>query len=185
MINATHIREGMILRLNNELVKVTYKMHVTPGKGQACVQTKLKNIINGKNLEHRFRSNDKVEKAMLDTRSMQFLYKEPAGYIFMDNESYDQQPLNEELIGSAAKYLIEGETYSVTFYEETPVGIDLPLTVTLKVEMAPPEIKRATATNSLRPVTLENNMTVNAPGFIKTGDLIKVNTETDEYVERA
>ncbi len=185
IINATQLRTGMIINLENELYRVTYMMHVTPGKGVACVQTKLKNIVTSKNLEMRFRSADRVDKAEFETREMQFLYKEPTGYIFMDNESYEQQSLSSELLGTYDKYLKEGHVYPVNFYQGTAVGIIMPNSIELKVDYAPPEIKRATANNSLRPVTLENGMEVNAPGFIKSGDVIRVNTETDEYIERA
>jgi elongation factor P len=184
IINATQLRVGMIINHEGELYRISYMMHVTPGKGVACVQTKLKNILTGKNLEQRFRSNDRVEKAELETHEMQFLYKEPSGYVFMDNESYEQSTLPQDLLGTYDKYLKEGQTYVVNFYQGTAVGIIMPTSIDLKVTMAPPEIKRATATNSLRPVTLENGMEVNAPGFIKSGDIIKVNIETDEYIER-
>lgn len=183
-INATQIREGMILLLENELYRVTWTMHRTPGKGNACMQTKLKNILNGRNLEKRFLSNERVEKATLETRSMQFLYKDADGYIFMDNETFDQNPVPDDIIGEAAKYLKEGTSYLITFYDGQIVGMDLPKSMDLRVLSAPPEIKKATAAASLRPVTVENDITVNAPAFIKEGDLIRVNTETGEYIER-
>lgn len=184
IINATQIRVGQVLKVNGELYKVTYMQHVTPGKGQAVIQTKLKNIINNKNLEYRFRSNEKAEKADLETQNMQYLYSDPDGLIMMNTETFDQLSIEKSLIGEQEHYLQEGEIYPVTLYESQAVGIELPQTVTLKVTVAPPEIKKATATNSLRPITLENGMKVNAPAFIKEGDLIKVNTETHEYIER-
>jgi elongation factor P len=184
MITATQIRVGNILVLEGELWRVTYMMHVTPGKGVACVQTKLKNIMTGKNLEQRFRSNDKVEKASLDHRKMQYLYAEPTGHIFMDQETYDQKTLSNDLLEGQVPYLKESQDYMVVFYEQNAVGLELPLTIDLKVDFAPPEIKKATATNSLRPVRLENGMEINAPGFVKSGDVIRVNTETGEYLER-
>ena len=184
IIIATQIRTGMVLNHNNDLYRVTYMMHVTPGKGQACIQTKLKSIITGKNLEHRFRSNDKVEKADLSTCSMQFLYEEPSGCVFMNNETYDQQTLSEDLLGEQKAFLQDGESYSVTFHESTPVGIDWPKTIDLTVTSAPPAIKKATATSTMRPVTLENGMEILAPGFIKDGDILKVNTDDKSYVER-
>ena len=185
IINATQVRVGQILNVKSELYKVTYMQHVTPGKGQAVIQTKLKNILNGKNLEFRFRSNEKVERADLETFDMQYLYAEPDGLIMMNNETFEQVALDKSLVSEQEAYLQEGETYPVTFYESQAVGIELPQTVILKVTIAPPEIKKATVTNSLRPITVENGMTVNAPSFIKEGDLIKVNTDTHEYVERA
>lgn len=183
-ILATHIRVGNVLVMDGELYKVNYRMHVTPGKGVACVQTKLKNIINGRNKEHRFRSNDKIEKANLETQNMQYLYAEPGGHIFMDNESYEQMTLTETLLEGQTIYLKEGDSYDVTFYDGNAVGLELPTNMEFKVDYAPPEIKKATANNSMRPITLENGLEVNAPAFIKNGDVIKVNTETNEYVER-
>ncbi|RAP32398.1 elongation factor P [Candidatus Marinamargulisbacteria bacterium SCGC AG-414-C22] len=183
-INATLIREGMVLVIDGDLYRVTWKMHRTPGKGNACMQTKLKNIINGRNLEKRFLSSERVEKASLAARSMQYLYKEPTGFIFMDNESFDQITISTDIIGESAKYLQESEDYQVTFYEENVVGLELPRTMELIVTLAPPEIKKATAAASLRPVECENGITVNAPSFIKDGDKIRINTETGEYLER-
>lgn len=183
-IIATQIREGMILNLDGELYKVVKTMHVTPGKGVACMQTKLKNILNGKNLDKRFRSDEKVDKADLDTRNMQYLYEDPAGIVFMDNETFEQITLSKDLIGDAAPFLTPDVSYQVTLYQGNPVGIDLPKAMDFKVTFAPPEIKKATATASLRPIELENGMTVQAPAFIKTGDIVRINTETGEYMER-
>ena len=184
IINATQIREGMILRVENDLYRVTWTMHRTPGKGNAVMQTKLKHITSGKNLEQRFMSSERVEKADLDTREYQFLYKDGDDYLFMDNATFEQQPLPNDLIGESAKYLVEGETYLATFYQDEAVGIDLPKTMVLRVISAPPEIKRATATSSMRPVELERNIVINAPGFITEGDLIRFNTESGDYMER-
>ena len=183
-INATQIREGMILILDDELYRVTWKMHRTPGKGNAVMQTKLKNIINGRNMEKRFMSNERVQKASLDSKSMQYLYKEAQDFIFMDNETFDQITVQADIIGDSEKYLKESEDYEITFFEENVVGFDLPRTMELLVVSAPPEIKKATASASLRPVECENGITVNVPSFIKDGDKIKVNTETGEYLER-
>lgn len=183
-INATQIREGMVLIIDNELYRVTWKMHRTPGKGNACMQTKLKNIVNGRNLEKRFLSSERVEKATLESRDMQYLYKDSSGFIFMDTTDFEQVSIPSDIIGDAEKFLKEETTYVVTFHDGQIVGIELPKTMELKVTYAPPEIKKATATSSLRPIEVENDMTVYAPAFIKEGDLIKVNTETGEYMER-
>ena len=183
-ITATLVRVGNIIKLNNELYNVTWRMHRTPGKGDACIQTKLKNIISGKNMEHRFRSSDKVEKVSLDTERKQFLYAEPDGFIFMDNETYEQMTLVTDFVGDKAEFLVEGNSYDITLYEGQPVGIELPLTMDFRVVSAPPAIKNATATSSMEPVELENGMFVNVPAFVKTEDVIRVKTETKEYMER-
>jgi len=185
ILNATQIREGMVLVIDKELYRVTWTMHRTPGKGNAVMQTKLKSILTGKNLEQRFMSAERVEKADLDTRTMQYLYPDADSYIFMDNETFDQNTLSAELIGEeTTKYLTEGQGYSVTYYQDQPVGIELPKSMEFKVVSAPPEVKRATATNSQRAITLERGITVNAPGFVKEGDVVRINTETGEYMER-
>jgi elongation factor P len=183
-ITATQIRIGNILKVENELYRVTWTQHVTPGKGVACMQTKLKHILNGKNLEQRFRSADKVEKVDLETHEMQYLYAEPSGYVFMNNRDYEQYTLEKDLIGEGAKFLIPDTVYQVAFYNNQPISLELPAKVELKVLSAPPEIKRATVTNVLRPVTCENDIVVMAPSFIKDGDLIRVSTEDGSYVER-
>lgn len=183
-VNATQIREGMILVIDGELYRVTWKMHRTPGKGNACMQTKLKNIVSGRNLEKRFLSSERVEKAELNTIEMQYLYNDPDGYHFMNLETFDQIHIPNDILEDSSKYLKEEIIYPITFFEGKIVGLELPLTMELLVTTAPPEIKRATVTNSLRPVTLENEMTVLAPGFIKEGDKVRINTETGEYLER-
>jgi elongation factor P len=184
IINATQIRVGMVLILEKELYRVNWTMHRTPGKGNACMQTKLRNIKDGKNLEKRFLSSERVEKADLDTRKMQYLYEEDAGFVFMDNTSFEQLSLAKDLAEGADKFLKEGDDYLVTFNVEDPIGLELPKSIEVKVSMAPPEVRKATASASLRPVELENGMTVNAPAFIKEGDTIRINTETGDYIER-
>ncbi|MEC8678813.1 MAG: elongation factor P [Candidatus Margulisiibacteriota bacterium] len=181
---ATQIRVGMILKIDGDLYKVNKTQHVTPGKGVACMQTKLKNIFNGKNLEKRFRSADRVERVSVMSKPMQFLYDDPSGYHFMDSETFDQITLETDFVGDKKWYLAEEQVYNVAFYESTPVDIDLPASVEFTVTSAPPEIRKATASSSLRPIEVDNGMTVQAPAFIKEGDKIKVNTETGEYIER-
>jgi len=174
----------MIIELDGELYRVTWRMHRTPGKGPASMQTKLKGLLNGKNMEYKFRSNETVERAELDTRSLQYLYEDGEGLIFMDQESFDQITVRKDLVGQMAKFLRDGEIFSVTFHNDQPIGLDLPKNVDLKVVSAPPAIKKATATAQLRPIECENGITVQAPAFIKEGDIIKINTETGNYVER-
>ena len=185
IIIATQIRVGMILNMSGELYRVTWMQHVTPGKGVACVQTKLKNIFNEKNMEQRFRSNDKVDKADLETRQMQYLFQEGDGFVFMDNETFEQYSVSKEMIGESSVFL-QGETvYHIQFYNSSAVSVEFPTFVEVKVTFAPKEIKRATATAQMRPVELENGMSVSAPAFIKEGDVIRISTATHEYMERA
>jgi len=184
IINATQIRVGMILNVEGDLYRVTWTMHRTPGKGVACMQTKLTNLITSKNLEKRYRSDERVEKADLETRNMQYLYSEGEDCVFMDGETYDQHRVSGSLIGEGKQFLAEGGSYPVTFYEGRSVGVDLPQTVEFKVVMAPPDIKKATATATLKSVELENGLTIQAPGFIKEGDILKISTADGSYVER-
>lgn len=184
IINATQIREGMILVLDNELYRVTWTMHRTPGKGNAVMQTKLKQLVTGKNLEQRFMSDARVERAELETREMQYLFEDTEAFTFMDTQSYEQIQIEKSIIGDQSRYLLSENMYMIIFYKNEPIGLELPQTVVLTVTYAPPELRKATATNSLRPVTVENGMQINAPAFIKEGDQIKVRTETDEYMER-
>jgi elongation factor P len=183
-IVATQIRTGMVLDLDGDLYKVTDTQHVTPGKGVACMQTRLKNIQNGKNLDRRFRSADRVERADLETRKMQFLYDDGTHIVLMDTADFEQRSIPKEGLGPLVRFLTPETEYEVLIYEGQIVDMALPQTVELKVTMAPPEIRRATASASLRPVELENGMTVNAPSFIKEGDIVRINTATSEYIER-
>ena len=184
-IVATQIRTGMVIVIEGELYKVVKMDHVTPGKGVACVQTKLKHVINPKkNLEKRFRSNDRVEQADLFEQHHQYLYSDGEQFHFMNPETFDQIALSAELLGDKAGFLIEETNYGILMYQDNPIELLLPQTVTLKVTSAPPEVRKATASASLRPITVENGMTIQAPVFIKEGDMIKINTDDNSYIER-
>ena len=183
-IVATQIRVGMILDVDGELYRVVWTQHVTPGKGVACMQTRMKHIINGKNLDKRYRSADRVERVALVERSMQFLYMETDHAVFMDNETFEQMQMSKELLADELVFLKEGSVFTIGFHDDQPLTLVLPKSMELRVTEASPEVRKATASASLRPVVLENGMTVQAPAFIKEGDLLRVNTETMEYIER-
>ncbi|MBG90444.1 MAG: elongation factor P [Actinobacteria bacterium] len=183
-INATQIREGQVLVIEGELYRVLWKMHRTPGKGNACMQTKLKHVINGRNLEKRFLSSERVERASLDTRSAQYLYPDASSFVFMDQETFEQFNLEQDALGERGAFIKEGEIYSVLFHEQLPLDLELPTSMVFEVTSAPPEVRKATASASLRPVTISNGMVIQAPAFIKTGDNIKINTDDRTYVER-
>ncbi|NQY74662.1 MAG: elongation factor P [Candidatus Margulisbacteria bacterium] len=184
IIIATQIREGMILSLDGALYRVTWMMHRTPGKGPASIQTRLKHVINDKNMERKFLSADRVEKADLESHQMQYLYDDGQGFVFMDTTDFEQVSIPKVLVGEHSKYLQNESNYNITYYNDQPVGVEMPTTVDLKVTSAPPEIRKATASSSLRPVTVENDIVIQAPGFIKEGDFIRVNIETGSYLER-
>ena len=183
-IAATQLRVGMIIELDGDLYRVTAFQHVKPGKGVAYMQTELKGVINNKNRNERFRSADQVDRVALIEKPMQFLYMEADNAVFMDEETFEQYQMSKDLLGDSESFLKDGETFTVGVYEEQLLTIVLPKSIELTVTEAPPEIRKATASSSLRPIVVENGMTVKAPAFIKEGDRIRVNTETMEYIER-
>jgi len=159
--------------------------HVTPGKGRAHVQTKLRNVIEGTQTEVRFRSTDDVDKVMLETKEMQYLYGDPSGYHFMDTESYEQIALSNALLGDAMQYMLPDSTIKVEWVEDSPVGIELPPSVDLKVVETMPGIKDATASAQRKPATLETGLVVQVPSFIEQDEMIRVSTVDGSYMERA
>jgi elongation factor P len=181
---ATRLRKGHLVKHNGELYRVLEVQHVTPGNLRGFVRAKLRNMRNQSLLDHRFRSEDTVERAALDEREMQYLYSDGADYYFMDTSSYEQIHLSEESLGDSMQYLLPESTIKVEFYEGQPVGIELPPTVDLKVSDTVPGIKGATANAQVKPATLETGLVVNVPAFVATGDVVRVNTETGEYLSR-
>jgi len=184
-MNATQIRVGNILLIDGELARVTKTDHITPGKGVACMQVKMKNIRTGQNIERRFRSSEQVERAILEQKRVEYLYSDKEGYHFMNHETYDTITLVDDFVGDAKFFLKENMEVEIEYYEEEPLGVRMPKVVTLEVVETAPEIKNATATDSKKPATLETGLTINVPPFIKIGESINVNTETKEYLERA
>jgi elongation factor P len=184
MISATQLRSGTLLIYNGELHRAHEVIHKTPGNLRGFVQVKMRNLRNGAMIEHRFGSTDRVEKASLDEREMEYLYSDSAGHHFMDSESYDQVTLSDEVIGEQMVYLLPNTRIHVDFFEANPVGIELPNTVTLKVVETQPGMKGATASASYKPATLETGLQVMVPQFIEAGTLIKVDTRDNTYLER-
>src|SRR5690606_12129846 len=158
---------------------------VTPGNLRGFVRVKMRNIRNGTLADNRFRSEDTVERATLDEREMQYLYADGDGHYFMDTTSFEQVHISSEALGDSVSYLKPEMTIQVEFYGTEPVGIELPQTVDLKVTDTVPGIKGATASAQVKPATLETGLVVNVPPFVNPGDLIRVNTETGEYLSRA
>jgi len=184
-LKATQIRKGMILIYNNDLHVVSDMTHFTPGKGQAGVQVKMKNLVSGSNAENRFRSDENVEKANLDTRKMEFLYDDGDSYYFMDQETFDQIPITTEMIGDAKYYLLPNTPCDVSFFEEKPLSVELPATMDLKVVETPPHMKTATVTSSYKPATLETGLQVQVPQFVENGEVLRIDTREGKYLERA
>jgi len=184
-IQATRLKKGMLIKLDQDLFRVLELQHVTPGNLRGFVRIKARNIRNGTLYDSKLRSEDFMERATLDEREMQYLYHEGDAYHFMDTSSYEQIHIGTDALGDSVNYLKPEMTIQVEFYGEEPVGIELPQTVDLKVLDTVPGIKGATASAQVKPATLETGLVVQVPPFVNTGDLIRVNTETGEYLSRA
>jgi elongation factor P len=185
LIPATQLRAGMIIKHQNELFRVSQVVHVTPGNWRGMVQTKMRKLSSGTQIENRFRSEDKVERVSLEQHEMEFLYESGGEYHFMNIENYEQLALDEDTLGDAAKYLTPNLHVSLEFYESKPMGIELPKTVDLTVTETAPGLKSATVTNALKPATTETGLIVPVPNFIDVGEVIRVDTTTGEYLSRA
>jgi elongation factor P len=184
-IQATRMRKGMLVKIENDLFRVLELQHVTPGNLRGFVRVKFRNIRTGTLADQKLRSEDIVERATLDERQMQYMYASGDDYYFMDTESYEQIHISAEALGESVNYLIAEMTIRVEFYGSEPVGIELPQTVDLVVTDTVPAIKGATASAQLKPATLETGLVVQVPPFIAPGDKIRVNTESGEYQSRA
>ena len=185
MISVNDLKTGLTLQLDNGLWSVVEFLHVKPGKGAAFVRSKLKNVETGQVVEKTFRAGEKVAKAMLDRREMQYLYKEGKEYVMMDNETYEQLQLTEDQIGDGIKYLKENMVVQVLMHDSRIIGVDLPAHVILEVTDTPPSEKGNTAQGGTKPATLETGAVVNVPFFISNGDKIRLDTRTNEYLDRA
>jgi len=184
-IQATRMKKGMLIKVGEDLFRVLELQHVTPGNLRGFVRVKFRNIRTGTLSDQKLRSEDSVERATLDERAMQYLYRDGDSFHFMDTDSYEQLHISEETLGDAVNYIIPDAVISVEFYGSEPVGIELPVTVDLKVEDTAPGIKGATASAQVKPARLETGLVVQVPPFVNTGDKVRVSTETGEYLSRA
>ncbi|MCB1934313.1 MAG: elongation factor P [Nitrosomonas sp.] len=184
-ISAFEVRVGNLIEYQNKLWKVYKKNHVKPGKGGAFVQMEMKCISDGTKLNERFRSEDKVEKAHVEPRKMQYLYADGDAYIFMDNETYDQLSLSGEELEEQIPYLLPNTEVSINFHNDKPIGVELPANVVLEVIETEVMLKGQTAASGGKPAVLETGLKISVPQFINVGDKVKVNVDTGEYVERA
>ncbi len=184
MISVNDLKTGLTLELDNGLWSVVEFLHVKPGKGAAFVRSKLKNVETGQVVEKTFRAGEKVAKATLDKREMQYLYKEGADYIMMDTESYEQLAVTADHIGDGVKYLKENMNVNILLHDGKIIGLDMPNHVELEVTDTPPAEKGNTAQGGTKPATLETGAVVNVPFFISNGDRIRVDTRTNEYLDR-
>lgn len=184
MIKATQIRKGIIILLNDKLYRVEDMEHITPGKGQAVVQTKIRDLNDMTIRNYRFRSSETVERVVLDTREVSYSYQDGEQYIFMDNETYDQVSLNRDFLGENVYYLDEASTYILESYQGKPMNITPPLTLEFEVVETEKTLKGATVQASYKPAKLSNGLEVMVPPFIEIGNIIKVDTRDGTYIER-
>jgi len=185
MIAATQLRSGMAILHEGNLCRVLSVHHITPGNWRGMVQTKLRNLKTGNSFEYRFRSEDRVEKADLEEHEMDFLYAAGDDYHFMNTTTYEQVAITRDDLGDAVHYLVPNTKVMVEFYEHRPVGVELPVTVDLRVVETAPGMKGATASNSGKPAMLETGLQVTVPQFIDVGELVRVDTAEGKYLERA
>jgi elongation factor P len=185
MISTNDMRPGQTLDLDGTLFTILNYQHVKPGKGQAFVKTKLRNVKNGAVVDRTFRADEKVILAVLDKREMQYLYPDDAGLVFMDEETYDQMHIDPGMLGDAVKFLKDGTVCMVPVYDGTPVGIDMPVSIELEVIETDPGLKGDRVSGALKPATLETGAVVNVPLFVEPGQRIKVDTRSGEYMSRA
>jgi len=185
MIAATQMRPGMVIKFNNDLYSIFSVNHRTPGNLRGFVQARMRSLRSGTMIEHRFSSEDKVEKAILEEHEMEYLYDDGEYFYFMNTENYEQMHLTKELLGDATEYLIPQLKVSVEFYEGKPMSVELPPTVDLTVVETEPGLKGATVSNVTKPAKMETGLIVQVPPFINTGEKIRVNTTEGTYQERA
>ena len=185
MIAATQIRPGMIIKFNNELHTVFSMVHRTPGNLRGFVQAKMRNLRSGSMIEHRFSSEDKVERVALDEQEMEYLYDDGEDYHFMNTETFEQMHLNKDALGDGVHYLVANMKVNIEFYEGKPISVELPPSVELTVIETEPGLKGATVSNVTKPAKLETGLIVQVPPFINQGERIRVSTSEGTYLERA
>ena len=183
-MKATELRTGTGVKIDGKLYVVVKTEHTKPGKGPAYIQAKMRGITGGV-IEKRFNSAEEIEDVLFDRRTMEFLYEDGDGAIFMDMESYEQFPVAKDVLGDALLYMVPNTQATVVCYEEAPISMELPASVELEVTDTAPGIKGATATNQLKEATCETGLKTRVPPFIANGEKIKVSTEDGSYQSRA
>ena len=185
MATTNDLKNGMTLNIDGQLWNVVDFQHVKPGKGGAFVRTRLKNIMSGKVVDRTFNAGVKVDVANVDKREMQYLYREGDDFVFMDTQDYDQPHIPRQTVGGAADYLLEEQTATVAFNDGTPLYVELPASVELTVSQTDPGVQGDRSTGGTKPATLETGAQINVPLFITTGEKVKVDTRTGDYMGRA
>ncbi len=183
-INASEIRVGMLLEYKSDLWQVLKTQHVKPGKGGAFAQVEMKSLNKNTKLNERFRSNETVEKAAVEEEKFTFLYEDENDYFFMNPKSFDQINVKKEIVGEKGKLLTESLEVSVSFYNDSPISVDLPNQVTCKIETTDVALKGQTASSSYKPATLNNGLNIQVPPFIESGDIVVIDSRNLEYVKK-
>ncbi len=185
MASTSDIRKGMTINHSNDIYKIVEFMHVKPGKGAAFVRTKLKSLTTGRVIDNTFPAGHKIDEVRVEARQYQYLYNDDSGYNFMNNENFDQVTIDEKFIDNP-QFLMEGMMVDVLFHvaEERPISLELPQYIVVEVTYAEPGVKGDTATNTLKPATIETGAEVRVPLFVNAGDKIKIDTSTGDYMER-
>jgi elongation factor P len=184
-MSTNDLKKGMTLNLAEGLFQVVDFQHVKPGKGGAFVRTTLRNARTGAVLERTFRADEKVEQAVIEKKEMQFLYRDGDDFVFMDNSTYDQQHVSPAALGSSASYIVDGSTVVLQMYGTEIVGTDLPAAVELSIRDTEPGVQGDRVSGARKPATLETGLVVQVPLFVNTGDRIKVDTRSGEYISKA
>ncbi|MCY2933577.1 MAG: elongation factor P [Planctomycetota bacterium] len=183
-VKANDIRRGMVVIIDGVNFVVMDFLHHTPGNLRAMVQTKLKSLKNGSTIEKRFRSADTLEVPYVETKEFQYLYSQGDDHVFMDMETYDQFPLNTDILGTSLKFVVPNTKVMVKYIDDKPVSVEIPSSMDYTITDTAPELKGATATNQYKEAICENGLVIQVPPFMKVGDKVKVDTRTGEYLER-
>lgn len=184
LADTSNFRTGFTMKHKQGLWSIVEFQHVKPGKGPAFVRTKLKNVENGKVVEHTFRAGEKVEEVRLERREYQYLYPDGEFFVFMNTETYEQIQLHQEVLGDVPKYIKESDMCSVLLLEDKPLSVEAPLTVELKVEQTDPGLRGDTAQGGSKPATMESGLVVQVPLFIEEGQILKIDSRTGKYLGR-
>jgi elongation factor P len=184
VVSTNDLKNGMVLDLDGQLWSVIWFQHHKPGKGNTVVRTKLKHVLSGKVVDRTFNSDTKVDTASVDRREMQYLYHDTDGYVFMDTSDYSQLTIPDDLVGDAKDYLLENQTATVALHEGNPLFLELPASVELEVTYTEPGLQGDRSSAGTKPATLETGVTIQVPLFITTGERIKVDTRTGDYISR-
>jgi elongation factor P len=184
MPSTSDFRPGLTIKYNNELWTVVEFQHVNPGNWRAFVRTKLKNVKSGKVIENRFRAGEAIEIIRIERKEFQFLYRDGSGFVFMDKDTFDQITMEGKAIGEGAEFLRDGESVDILFNGTDVTGVELPITVELKVVQTVPGVRGDTANPGTKPAEVETGASVNVPLFINEGDVVRIDTRTGNYIER-